>query len=538
MFQFNLTFKTLFFTLFILISFTTDAQTESFEMTQIGSNNSLHKPWDLHYGPDNHLWITERQAGIIMRVNPVTAKQDELIQITDVYSTAGQDGLLGIALHDGLLSGNPFVFLSYTYFLGGNRKQKLVRYTYTISGDNGSLSSPLVLLDNLPSSNDHNSGRLIYSNEMLYYTIGDQGSNKGVHSCKANLAQVLPTQVEIDAQDWTHYPGKILRINTDGTIPKDNPILNGVKSHIYTYGHRNPQGIVLGSNGLIYSDEHGPDTDDEINLIIAGDNYGWPNVTGYRDNQFYEYCNLSISSSCGGYNNFCTQETSFLDTNYREPLLSMFAASNDYEFNNPLCSDSWICRPNIAPSSIEIYESDAIPSWKNSLLVTSLKKGRIYRLKLEDNGTAIIGDTLQHFYTQNRYRDITMDPNGKSFYIITDNSGSTSDASGYSRRTSMNNPGTILKFTLKENLAVNKKDSKLLLDIWPNPASNILNIKIENDDGNYKAELINSIGQVIKTSIRLKSGLNEIGINDFLSGIYILKIFSRERSWYERVVIN
>ena len=155
--------------------------------------------------------------------------------------------------------------------------------------------------------------------------------------------------------------------------------------------------------------------------------------------------------------------------NFQEPLLSMFAVPDDYDYNNPACSDSWICRPNVAPSSIGFYGSDAIPAWNNSLLVSSLKRGRIYRLKLDANGTAMVGDTTQHFYTPNRYRDIVVDPDGKSFYIITDESGNTSDASGLNRVTNLQNPGTILKFTLDESVAVTDHEAQDLFRIWPNP---------------------------------------------------------------------
>ena len=84
-------------------------------------------------------------------------------------------------------------------------------------------------------------------------------------------------------------------MNLDGSIPADNPSINGVRSHIYTYGHRNPQGLEFGPNGLLYSSEHGPGTDDELNLIVAGSNYGWPHVAGYRDNRGYVYANWSQS---------------------------------------------------------------------------------------------------------------------------------------------------------------------------------------------------------------------------------------------------
>lgn len=534
--------------LFVFVCFASQAQDEKFTMTQIGPEFLLAKPWDLNYGPDDYLWVTEREEGVVVRVNPTTAERDELIEISDNSSTAGQDGLLGMAIDPDLLGNSPYVYLSYTYLVQGQRTQKIVRYTYSVNGNDGSLSSPLTILDNLPCSNDHNSGRLIFAADgTLYYTIGDQGANQSSNYCNPNLAQVLPTQSEIDQQDWSNYPGKVLRMNTDGSIPDDNPVLDGVKSHIYSYGHRNPQGIVLGANGLLYSDEHGPNTDDEVNIIYSGKNYGWPNVAGYQDNQAYDYCNWSSAPNCQSLNFSSTnchssitllEETDFSHPDYQEPLFPMFAVPDDYNFNDPACSNSWICRPNVAPSSIAIYESDAIPSWKNSLLVVSLKRGRIFRLKLNTDGTVVEGDTIQHFYTTNRYRDMVVAPDGKTFYMITDESGKTSDATGLIQINDLDNRGTILKFTLDESVsAVNLNQP--IFKIFPNPATEKLFIELNNfSENNLQCELVNVTGKVVKTLDKLKMGINEISIGYFPAGIYFVKIYSKSESWYEKVVIN
>lgn len=509
---------------FILLGFTIQAQNETFTMTQIGPNNLLTVPWDLNYGPDDFLWVTEKVAGNVVRINPTTGQRDELIHIPDAYSSGGQDGLLGLAFDDGFLTGSPYIYLSYTIGTSKtNEKQRLVRYTYSVNGNDGSLSSPLVLIDNLPAFNDHNSGRLVFGpDKKLFYTIGDQHNLV----CSTNLAQFLPNQLEIDAKNWANYPGKVLRINTDGTIPVDNPILNGVRSHIYSYGHRNPQGLVFGKNGILYSDEHGPSSDDEVNIINSGKNYGWPFVAGMKDNLQYD------TDGC-----LTGNETSFAASNYQDPLLTMFAPD---AYKDPNCTDAWMCRPNIAPSSIAIYENDAIPIWKNSLLVTSLKRGRIYRLKLNTDGTAVDQNEItQIFYTQNRYRDIVVSPDGKSFYIITDSSGKTSDLSSMNTATTIQNPGAILKFTLKENLSVKSQESNDLFRIWPNPASLKLFIELKEDaEKDIKAKLINALGQVVKEITELKTGLNETKIDNLPAGVYILKLYSNAHSWQKSVILN
>ncbi|NND33367.1 MAG: T9SS type A sorting domain-containing protein [Saprospiraceae bacterium] len=548
-----MTFTKLLRKIFLLLIFysavTVRAQDASFFMSQIGSNNLLTTPWDLLYGPDEYLWVTEKEPGIIVRVNPETAERDELIEIDDVAPTIGQDGLLGMALHPGFTGENPYVFVSYTHLVEGERKQKLVRFTYAINGEDGTLSSPEILIDNLPASNDHNSGRLIFGPDgKLYYTIGDQGGNQNRNYCNPIVSQILPTQLEIDAQDWTHYPGKILRLNPDGSIPDDNPILDGVQSHIYSYGHRNPQGIVFSNSGTLYADEHGPNTDDEVNMISAGNNYGWPNVVGYRDDQAYDYCNWSTLSNCSNVsysNGSCPasatlqEESSFMAENYQEPLFSMFAVTDDYDYDNPACGNSWICRPNVAPSSIGIYESDAIPSWKNSLLVTSLKRGRVYRLQLDESGTAVVGDTMQLFYTQNRYRDIAIHPDGKSFYLITDQSGRTSDLAGLDATSSLRNPGAILKFTLEESVALTDRENQSFFRIWPNPTSKNIYIDLQTSHAkDVRGTLINTSGQVVKRFTGLTPGVNIRELDNFPPGVYMLKLASQNRSWQERVVLH
>ncbi len=535
--------------IFLLLFQVGQAQNESFTMSQIGANNLLTTPWDLHYGPDGFLWITEREEGVIVRINPETAERDLLVDIPDVFSSSGQDGLLGMVLHDSILESVPYLYCSYSYITNDERKQKIVRFTYTNNEGDGTLAEPMIVIENLPASNDHNSGRLVFGPDgKLYYTIGDQGGNQNRNYCNPILSQVLPSQAEIDAGDWSNYPGKILRLNTDGSIPDDNPVLAGVQSHIYSYGHRNPQGIVFSSSGALYADEHGPNTDDEVNKIESGRNYGWPNVVGFQDDQAYDYCNWSTLPNCLSVdyqNGTCpspaelAEESTFMDDRYKEPIFSMFAVTDDYDYNNPACENSWICRPNVAPSSIGIYESEAIPGWQRSLLVTSLKRGRVYRLQLDEEGNGVVGDTMQLFYTANRYRDIAMDPDGKSFYLITDQGGRTSDASGLNDTRNLRNPGAILKFTLNESTAVADQLSQTPFQIWPNPATNTIHIEVSNQgEQNITGQLMNASGQIVQRFNKLSVGVNERTIAAVPAGIYFLKLSSDRGSYQKRLVVQ
>lgn len=490
---------------------------QTFTMTQIGPDFFLDVPWDLHYGPDDHLWVTERRSGRVIRVNPETEEIDELITINTVFD--GQSGLLGIALHDNVLTTDPYVFLSYSYNDDGLR-QRIVRYTYNQDGEDGSLSSPVILIESLPASDDHNSGRLIYdgSEDVLYYSIGDQGNR----TCSNHPSQALPSQEEIDNLNFSKYPGKILRIKTDGSIPPDNPIFNGVQSHIYSIGHRNPQGLTLGSNGTLYSSEHGPSSDDEVNIILSGQNYGWPIVAGPQDNTHDDgVCNPE-------------DESSLTDENYQEPLLSMFlSGSND----GIICNNDWMCRPNIAPASLAIYEHQGVESWGTSLLVPSLKKGRIYRLPLNEDGNELMGEVEQLFYTTNRYRDIAISPDGKSIYIITDQTGNTADASGNNRTSNLSNPGAILKFTLDSEVDTKDVIFENVFTIRPNPVvNNYFEIDLKASEP-YRLEFYNQLGKLIKVEPNLKYGTNSIDITTYPKGIYYCKLSSPTKSFVKEVII-
>src|SRR5690606_10548112 len=110
-------------------------------------------------------------------------------------------------------------------------------------------------------------------------------------------------------QDWSAYVGKVLRLDLDGGIPDDNPEIGGVRSHAFTYGHRNPQGLAFGPDGTLDSAEQGPKTDDEINILEAGKNYGWPHVAGYQDDMAYVYANWSEGPEDAEYSDFVIPES-------------------------------------------------------------------------------------------------------------------------------------------------------------------------------------------------------------------------------------
>lgn len=440
------------------------AEQENFEMRVLPVE--LSHPLELVYGPDGYLWITERTGKRITRVNPEDGSSKVAITIPEVYQRANQDGLLGLALHPELLqgTGNDYVYTAFVYAGEGssgnrvNRRLTIRRYRYDAESE--TLGEPLDLLTNLPGSGDHNSGKFVFGeDEKLYYVIGEQGHNQFAGACLPIYAQVTPTAEEVNAQDWSFYPGKVLRMNLDGSIPEDNPTFDGVLSHVYSVGHRNVQGLVMSEAGLLYGAEHGPKTDDEINLIEAGKNYGWPHVAGYQDDQSYVYANWSAAQNCRQlqYSDYEIPasvpqhlESEWSHPDFTPPLHTFGTVPAGYDFRVPECApNEFICWPTIAPTGMELYNErpDGMPGWATSLLVTALKTGTVYRLELSDDGRSV-EEPIPYFKTTNRYRDIAIGPDGRTFYVITDNDNYTLGPDGLPTD-QLENRGAVLVFTYR-----------------------------------------------------------------------------------------
>jgi len=428
------------------------AEPFSFKVVTTG----LQNPWEITWGPDDNLWVTERTGKRITRVNPADGSKSTAATIDEVFQNHGQDGLLGMALHPGLLrgAGTDYVYVAYTYDTDPgpalNRRGKIRRYSY--SATSKTLQNPVDIITDLPAGTDHLALRLAFGpDQKLYLSIGDQGANWLQNYCNLNRSQELPTAAEVQAKDWTKYQGKVLRLNLEGSIPSDNPTVGGVRSHIYTYGHRNPQGLAFAANGKLYSSEHGPDTDDEFNLIEAGKNYGWPRVAGYNDDKVYVYASWAESTGvpCASMPFDQTvippsvpqrKESTWSSPDFKAPLKTFFTMASDYNVATQGGA-------TIAPGGLEIYPANGpIPNWGNSALILSLKSGWVYRVKLNADGSAAVGDPVQHLKSTNRYRDIAVHPNGRTIYLATDNQGSSTDANGRTSRT-LANPGAILGFT-------------------------------------------------------------------------------------------
>lgn len=426
----------------------------------------LENPFEIAWGPDDALWVTERTAGRVTRVDPSDGTQRVVLTIDEVMMTEGtQDGLLGLALHTPEGATAPeHVFVAYTYDAdaGGaveDRRAKIRRYSYDPM--TMTLGDPVDVITGLPASVDHNGGRLrIGPDEKLYYTIGDQGNNQYTRYCLPILAQEVPTAEDVAAGRWTAYQGKVLRLELDGAIPSDNPTFDGVQSHLFTIGHRNPQGLAFGLGDRIYQVEHGPKSDDELNLLLEGKNYGWPYVAGYQDDQAYVYGDWSASTSppCEEleYSDYeiptsvpQQEESDWSDPGFVPPLMTFYTVPDDHDFQDPACEDLYyICWPTVAPSSVEYYEAgeSGVSSLNRSLLITTLKLGVVFQVKLRVDGTPMSREATALFRTVNRYRDLAFSPDGRTIYLATDTSGL---ARGLDEgpTTELENPGAILEYT-------------------------------------------------------------------------------------------
>lgn len=438
---------------------------EVFKQTNLSPSGLLLDPWDITYGPDNMLWVTESKGYRLYRINPSTGARTMVLNINqnstffssttdqafnvqyNPTSRKPQGGFAGLAIHPKFLDPTDpknFVYVSYVHtYVGGSNptgifyRNRIVRFTYNTS--TGLLESPESICDTLPGSSDHNSQRMIIApvagKDYLFYAAGDMGAGQFDNKDRA-----------MHAQDPGAYEGKILRYNlepdpaiTDAYakwVPTDNPY--GSTNAVWVIGMRNNQGFAYDNEtGILYGTSHGPYSDDELNIIEKGKNYGHPIVIGYVADGNYDGASAgtnNTTSSCP----LITSEAANAATiglSYKDPLFSAYARPKSeiqaiWATNSPPGNGSW---PSEGWSGLDIYKKTLIPGWKNSLIAASLKWGRLVRFKLGSGGNSImpIGtkDTASYFNSRNRFRDLAFDPNGRDIYVIMDASTTTSGPS-------------------------------------------------------------------------------------------------------------
>lgn len=310
-------------------------------------SDNLIIPWGIGWLPDGTILFTERNGNLRIIQHGVLL-QEPLLSL----SVGGfEGGMLGIAV-DPKYSENNFVYLYYTYNEFLTTANKVVRYQYS----DGTLVEDKILIDGIPGGPFHDGGRIQFGPDgKLYVTTGEAG---------------IPDL----AQDMNSLGGKILRINSDGTIPNDNPWKD---SPIYSIGHRNPQGIDWDESGNLIATEHGPSgwrgaAHDEINQIIAGNNYGWPDIIGDEEKEYLQ-----------------------------NPILHSG-------------EDTW------APSGSEFYYGDKIPQWNGKYFVATLHGSHLHMIDfdLENNSVTSHEKLFQDEF--GRLRDVQTGPDG-FLYLLTSN---------------------------------------------------------------------------------------------------------------------
>jgi glucose/arabinose dehydrogenase len=218
--------------------------------------DNLQVPWSIQKAEDV-FYISERPGAIVKVENG--GQERQRVNLGKPLSEEAEAGLLGFVLHPNF-SENQQAFAYYTYDVQGSPVNRVV----VLERKDNVWNEIKVLLDGIPSGPVHHGGRIkVGPDEKLYFSAGD-----------AAVAE--------NAQSLNQLNGKILRMNLDGSIPNDNPFPN---SYIYSYGHRNPQGLAWDENGTFYESEHGQSAHDELNEIVAGANYGWPVIQGTQRRQ-------------------------------------------------------------------------------------------------------------------------------------------------------------------------------------------------------------------------------------------------------------
>lgn len=329
-----------------------------FQVTEVASG--LKHPWGIAFLPDGSALITERTGGL-RHMQLDGSLSDPILGLPEAV-TKGQGGMLGLALHpDFANTQEVYVCLSIAGDGGQSsevHKGKLV---------NGRLMDVTKVFTALPKVDSafHFGCRVVFDkNADVFISLGDRGSFK-----------------ERAQQTDAHF-GKVVRVDQDGRPVADNPFIDGSAPEIYTFGHRNVQGMTMHpQTGAIWTHEHGPKGGDEINILSKGDNYGWPSIT-YGVN----------------YNGtIITEDTE--KEGMRQPLIY------------------W--DPSIAPSGMTFYSGDAFPDWQGDLFVGSLKFRYLKHLKMDGDKVVSQQNLLEDLGY--RIRDVVQGLDG-NLYVITDDS--------------------------------------------------------------------------------------------------------------------
>ena len=321
----------------------------------------LQYPWAMDFLPGKEALVTEK-PGRLQKVNLETGKKTEIQNLPEIHAV-GQGGLLDVMVHPDFKQ-NQKIFLTFSAPTNASGDATTTLISARLEGHQLSDQKILFQADPaLPGGHHFGSRVRMAQDGMLYFSVGERGRMN-------------------EAQDPQNHLGTVIRLQESGKVPQDNPFLNNRKgrAEIFSYGHRNPQGMALHpKSGKIWVHEHGPQGGDEINILKAGANFGWPKTTFGEQ---YGGGKIGIGPMSPG---------------IEEPLLH------------------WT--PSIAPSGMDFYQGDIFPNWNGDLLVGSLKFRMLVRVDLE--GSLVQGQEVVFQDRIGRIRDVRVSPEGK-VYLLND----------------------------------------------------------------------------------------------------------------------
>ena len=330
-----------------------------YKVTEIAKG--LDHPWSMAFLPDGSILVTERVGRL--RVIKNGSLQAEPVGGVPAVHTGSQAGLFDIVLHPNFAQNN-IVYLTYASGTAAANGTQVARARF----DGSQLQDLHVIFKAMPlkDTDNHYGGRMAFLPDGTFALTIGEGFEYREH-----------------AQDLTSDLGKIVRLQEDGSVPQDNPFIGraSVRPEIYTWGHRNEQGLIFDAqSGRLYETEHGPRGGDELNIIVAGRNYGWPVITYGMDYS-------------GAYVSPYTQRAGL-----EQPVIY------------------WT--PSIAPSGLAIYRGDKFPAWRGDLFVGALAFKHLRRVHLDEHGNVVDQEQLLNDLNW-RIRDVRAPPDGY-LYVCTD----------------------------------------------------------------------------------------------------------------------
>ncbi len=347
----------------------TDKETYETQLVTEG----LTFPWGLAFLPDGNMLVTEKR-GTLRLVDKDGKLDPQPIENTPKVLDHGQGGLMDVAVHPDYAK-NGWVYLAYT---DGTRDDGVKALTAIVRGrikDHKWVDEETIYrADKKFYTGDgvHFGSRMVFDKGYIYFAIGERGGR-------------------MQAQEVTNPKGKIFRLYDDGRVPLDNPFVNkpGAEKGIWTYGHRNPQGLAMDrTTGQLFDTEHGPRGGDEFNLLLKGHNYGWPVITWGMD-----YPGTPITSDDHG-----------------KPL----AATTEKEgMDQPLTK--WV--PSIATCGLAWYDGDKFPEWKGDFFAGGLAGQQVDRIRVKDGKVVEQEIVLKGM---GRIRDVRSGPDGFIYLITND----------------------------------------------------------------------------------------------------------------------